>query len=233
MRTLAIIPARSGSKGLKDKNIKELNGKPLMAYTIDAALKSGVFDEIMVSTDSPLYASIAQKYGAEIPFLRSLNNSLDSSSSWDTVREVLSMYEQRGKVFDTICLLQPTSPLRTYEDIQNAYQIFCSKSAVSVISICELEHPLSWCNTLPENGSLEGFIKQADRVQRQKEKKYYRINGAIYFVRAEVIKAGSNIYQKESFAYVMKCERSIDIDTELDFLYAEMIYKNYMSGHLL
>lgn len=223
MNNLAIIPARSGSKGVKDKNIKLLGGKPLMAYTIEAALKSRVFNEVMVSTDSSIYASIAKNYGAEVPFLRSRYNSQDSSESWDTVREVLDMYKQQGKNFDTICLLQPTSPLRIYRDIQNAYQKFSSKSAKAVVSICEADHPLSWYNRLPEDECLENFIRQTEDMQRQKEEKYYRINGAIYIVSSEIIKNNLNIYQKGSFAYVMERENSIDIDTELDFLYAETI----------
>ena len=122
MRNIAIIPARSGSKGLKDKNIIELNGKPLMAYTIEAALKSKCFDTVMVSTDSRKYAKIAEEYGAEVPFLRSKENSSDGSSPWDVMEEVLNEYKKLGKEFDTFCLLQPTSPLRDEKDIKKAYK---------------------------------------------------------------------------------------------------------------
>ena len=101
MKNLAIIPARSGSKGLKDKNIKLLNGNPLMAYSIEAALESGKFDEVMVSTDSAKYADIAKEFGAMVPFLRGERTSGDTASSWDTVKEVLSCYEELGKKFDT------------------------------------------------------------------------------------------------------------------------------------
>ena len=112
MKNIAMIPARSGSKGLKDKNIRLLNGKPLLAYSIEAAIQSKLFDEIMVSTDSSYYADIAEKYGAKVPFLRSEGNSSDSASSWDTVQEILSFYRNAGEEFDSFCLLQPTSPLR-------------------------------------------------------------------------------------------------------------------------
>lgn len=118
MRNLAIIPARSGSKGLPDKNIMDLNGKPMMYYTIRAAIDSGCFEEIMVSTDSPKYAEIAVACGAKVPFLRSEAMSGDSAGSWDTVREVLSNYQKLGQTFDYVTLLQPTSPLRTAEDIR-------------------------------------------------------------------------------------------------------------------
>ena len=121
MKNLAIIPARSGSKGLVDKNIKLLDGKPLIAYSIEAALQSGVFDMVMVSTDSEKYAEIAWNYGAQVPFLRSAETSSDTASSWDAVAEVIENYRKLGTVFDTFMLLQPTSPLRTAQNIREAY----------------------------------------------------------------------------------------------------------------
>ena len=110
MRSIAIIPARSGSKGLPDKNIKPLNGKPLLAYSIEAALASGLFDTVHVSTDSERYAGIARRYGADEPFLRSAETSSDTASSEDAIREVLRRYEEMGQRFDAFMLLQPTSP---------------------------------------------------------------------------------------------------------------------------
>ena len=124
---LCIIPARSGSKGLKDKNIKMFCGRPLMALTIEAALNSKLFDEVMVSTDSELYAEIARDFGATVPFLRSDEMATDKAGTWDTAREVVSKYRELGKEFDTICLLQPTSPMRTSENIVNAYKVFKEK----------------------------------------------------------------------------------------------------------
>ena len=120
MKNLAIIPARSGSKGLKDKNIKMLSGKPLMAYTIEAAIESKMFCKVMVSTDSGNYAEIAREYGAEVPFLRSNELSGDKAGSWEVVLEVLQQYQTVGEIFDTVCLLQPTSPLRDSADIIQA-----------------------------------------------------------------------------------------------------------------
>lgn len=142
MRSIAIIPARSGSKSLPDKNIKDLNGKPLIAYSIEAAIASDVFDTVMVSTDSEKYALIARSYGAEVPFLRSNRTSTDTASSWDTVLEVLDKYEVQGKTFDSFCLLQPTSPMRISDDIKAAYEVFVLKSAFAVVSMTELEHPM-------------------------------------------------------------------------------------------
>ena len=113
MKNLAIIPARSGSKGLKDKNIKNLAGKPLLAYAINAAIDSGLYDTVHVSTDSEIYADIAEKNGADVPFLRNAETATDTSSTWDAVKYVLQEYEKQGKTFDVITVLQPTSPLRT------------------------------------------------------------------------------------------------------------------------
>ena len=159
MNNIAIIPARSGSKGLKDKNIKELDGKPLMAYSIEAALKSNQFETVMVSTDSKEYAKVASEYGAEVPFLRSEKTSTDEAGSWDVVLEVLSNYVGLGKTYDTVCLLQPTSPLRKVDDIINSYKMLEEKRADAITSVCEVDHSPWWTMTLPPNGSLKEFRK--------------------------------------------------------------------------
>lgn len=228
MKNLAIIPARSKSKGLPNKNIKQLNGKPLIAYSIEAALESKIFDEVMVSTDSEEYASIAKKYGASVPFLRSEKNSSDSSSSWDAVKEVLCNYEKNGKVFDNICLLQPTSPLRTYSDIIDAYLMLCNKNANCIISVCEMDHSPLWCNTIPDDMSLSNFINETVVASpRQSLPTFYRLNGAIYFVKKDYLLAVEEreLMKKGCFAFVMEKNKSIDIDDELDFLIAEAIMK--------
>ena len=223
MKNIAIIPARSGSKGLKDKNIKLLNGKPLMAYTIEAALKSEQFDDVMVSTDSEKYAEIAKSFGAKVPFLRSAETSTDKASSWDTVAEVLGRYAENGQTFDTLCLLQPTSPFRTAEDIKKAYELYNSQADFAVISVCEAEHSPLWCGHLPESGEFLNFINQDAMKQRQAGGKFYRLNGAIYIVNCEKFKTDRYFYQSGSFAYIMPQERSIDIDTALDFKMAEFL----------
>lgn len=223
MNNLAIIPARSGSKGLKDKNIKLLNGKPLIAYSIEAAKKSEIYSHILVSTDSERYGEIAIQYGAEVPFYRSEENASDVASSWDVVKEVLKKYQDMGIVFDTFTLLQPTSPLRKYEDIKKAYELFKEKDAIAVVSVCEMEHSPLWSNTLPENNSLSGFLRADSNKQRQKLETFYRINGAIYMADVKAFLENTNLYREDCYAYKMPAERSIDIDTELDFKIAETI----------
>lgn len=223
MKNIAIIPARSGSKGVKDKNIRDLCGKPLIAYTIEVAIKSGEFNEIMVSTDSEKYADIAKQFGAKVPFLRSNINATDTASSWDMVEEVLKKYAEIGKSYDTFCLLQPTSPLRTAEDIKNAYAIYREKADFAVVSVCEAEHSPLWCGHLPENGEFIGFIDQDNMKQRQAGGKFYRLNGAIYIVSTERFSKERYLYQAGSYSYIMSQKRSVDIDTEIDFKIAEVI----------
>ena len=224
MKNLAIIPARSGSKGVKDKNIRDFCGKPLMAYSIEAALHSGEFDEVMVSTDSKKYAEIARIWGANVPFLRSDRTADDTASSWDMVDEVLHCYQDRGREFDTFCLLQPTSPLRTAEDIKGAYRLFREKAEFAVVSVCEAEHSPLWCGHLPVSLEFVGFVDAANMKQRQAGGTFYRLNGAIYIVNVKRFQTDRFLYQKGSYAYLMRQERSVDIDTELDYLIAETIY---------
>ena len=224
MNNLAVITARSGSKGLKDKNIKMLKDKPLLAYSIEATKQSGIFSKIFVSTDSERYAETARKYGADVPFLRSEKIAGDSASSWDAVRESLCRYEDLGQQFDTVCLLQPTSPLRSSEDIINGYQLFIEKEADYVISVCQTEHSPLWSNTLSADMSMDGFIdKEIYSKPRQELPVYYRINGALYIVRVSALDRVDNLYCKGCYAYVMPMERSIDIDTALDFQMAELL----------
>lgn len=223
MRNIAIIPARSGSKGVKDKNIRDLAGKPLMSYTIEAALQSDQFDEVMVSTDSERYAEIAREYGANVPFLRSEQTATDTASSWDMVEEVLSKYEALGKSFDTFCLLQPTSPLRNAVDIAAAYELYRNKASFAVVSVCEAEHSPLWCGHLPENQEFTEFIDAESMKQRQAGGKFYRLNGAIYIVNTRKFREERFLYQVGSFAYIMTQEKSVDIDNEIDFKLAEIL----------
>lgn len=226
MRNIAIIPARSGSKGLKDKNIKMLNGKPLISYTIEAALQSNLFDEVMVSTDSEKYAQIAMEYGASIPFLRSEELSSDSASSWDVVKEIINHYEEKGKKFDTITLLQPTSPLRNKKHIIEAFDMYYANKAKFIASVCEVDHSPLWTNSLPENLSLVNFINdEIYSKPRQLLDTFYRLNGAIYIVDKYHLLNEMNLYKKDSYAYIMSKKSSVDIDDELDFKIAEVLIK--------
>lgn len=228
MSSLGIITARSGSKGIRDKNIRQLEGKPLIAYTIESALQSRYIDEVMVSTDSDIYASIAKDCGANVPFLRSAENSTDTAKSVDVVFEVLEGYERLGRYFDNFVLLQPTSPLRTYKNIDDAFQLFYEKDADSIVSVCECEHSPLLSNVLPDDLSLFGFIKDENIGRRQDFEKYYRLNGAIYISKVDTFQYSHTFYGKNSYAYIMNRQESIDIDTEDDFAYAEFLMRKVL-----
>lgn len=222
---IAVIPARSGSKGLKDKNIRNMSGKPLLAYTIEAAIESGIFDCVHVSTDSGQYAEVALRYGAEIPFLRAPEYATDTAATWDVVKYVIHEYEKTGKCFDIVMLLQPTTPLRTAEDIRGAYELMFQKHANAVVSVCEVDHSPLWADTIPEDGNMKGFVKKEYReIPRQQMPSYYRVNGAIYVVKTECLDDMSDLYENHCYAYKMSREQSIDIDSEMDFVMAEAIY---------
>ena len=224
VKRIAIIPARSGSKGLPDKNIKLLSGKPLMAYSIDAAISSGAFSRVFVSTDSEKYAKIAIENGADAHFLRSSVNASDHAGSWDVVREVLLRFEEEGEVFDEVMLLQPTSPLRTSEDILSAISLMQEKDALVVESLTEMDHSPLWSNTLPDDLSMEHFFNEYSDMPRQSLPTYYRENGAIYLLKRDLLKKeDADMFKERCYAYIMPRERSIDIDVELDFAFAELI----------
>lgn len=226
MRNIAIIPARSGSKGLPDKNIRLVNGKPLLAYTIEAALESGCFDTVHVSTDSERYAEIAREFGADVPFLRSAELATDTASTWDVVREVLARYAELGKKYDTMMLMQPTTPLRTGEDVKAAYALLQEKRAKSVIAVCEVDHSPLWCDTIPDSGSMKGFgRKDLAWVNRQELRPYYRVNGAIYLlsVNGISIPPDDDIYEDNCYALFMDRKKSIDIDCEDDLALVEFL----------
>lgn len=220
IKNIAIIPARSGSKGLKDKNIRLLNGKPLMAYSIIAAQKSGMFSKIIVSTDNECYAEIALKFGADVPFLRSEKNSADNAASWDVVKEVLNNITDR---FDTVCLLQPTSPFRTADDIVRGYKELSEKNADAITSVCETDHSPLWTMMLDDDLSMMAFRKNFVEIPRQMLGKYYMINGALYIRKVEYNEDTIILLDRKEYAYIMDKNRSIDIDSLNDFRYAEFL----------
>lgn len=227
MGNIAIIPARSGSKGLKDKNIIDLCGRPLMSYTVQAALESGMFDMVMVSTDSEYYAEIAQKCGAEVPFLRSREQSGDTSGSWDVVREVLAGYIEMGQLFEYVALLQPTSPLRNAEDIRGAFRYIQNGQAHSVVSVTEVEHPIQWCFRMHPDHFITDIAESPYRnARRQELEKHYRENGAIYIVHANMIRDPAyEFYADKCFGYFMPKDRSVDIDDRFDLTIAETLIR--------
>lgn len=224
---LAIIPARSGSKRLVHKNIKILKNKPLIAWSIEAALKSKYIKNVIVSTDSQEYARIAMQYGAQVPYLRDRSLSDDTSSSFDVIKNIIDFYANKNISFKHIVLLQPTSPLRNNKHIDEALDLFFKKKANSVISVCECEHSPLWSNTIPENGAMDLFLpSEIKNLRSQDLEKYYRLNGAIYIAKIKEFMQYKGFFMPNSFAYKMESIYSIDIHTDYDFKMASLLLKS-------
>ncbi len=225
---LALIPARGGSKGLPQKNIRLLGGKPLIAWTIEAAIQSACFTHVVVSTDDPEIAAISKNFGAEVPFQRPPELAGDTAKSIDVILHVIEWFGQRGASFQELALLQPTSPLRNADDIKGALKVFQEKKAVScecaVVSVCQSEHSPLWMNTIGEDLSMAGFLpKSAAGEGRQSLQQYYRLNGAVYLANVSYLKENNGFFGPKTYAYMMPQERSVDIDTELDLKFAEFL----------
>jgi CMP-N,N'-diacetyllegionaminic acid synthase len=224
---LALITARGGSKGLPRKNIKLLSGKPLIALTIECARKSEYVDRVVVSTDDEQIAAISRKFHAETPFMRPKSLATSNAKSIDVVLHALDWLKKHGQRYDLLLLLQPTSPLRTPEDIDRAIELLFKKKAKAVVSVSETEHHPYWSNILPKNACMKGFIPRSimNKV-RQELPAFYRLNGAIFLVFSDHLKTHRNFYGKDTYAYIMPRERSVDIDTKIDFYLAEYLLKH-------
>lgn len=221
---LAIIPARGGSKGLPGKNIRLLNGKPLIAYTVEAALKAKHIDRVIISTDDEEIASIAVKYGAELPFMRPAELASDTAMAIDNYIYTIGRLEKEsGTPIDAFVVLQPTSPLRTAEDIDGAIELFDQKGADSVISYCQEAHPVIWHKYLDAEGRFVDIF-ESNIKNRQDNRVSYYPNGAVYVFKSSVIRE-RKYYTNKSFAYIMPRTRSVDIDFIEDFEYAEFLLR--------
>lgn len=231
-KIIAIIPARSGSKGMIDKNISLLDGKPLMAHSIISAIESNIFDEIYVSTDSELYSSIGEAYGASVPFLRPHSLSKDSSQAYEYIIHALENYRDKfNKEFDYFVVLQPTSPLRQPCHIIESIKLAIDNHLNSVVSVVKASHIPQLTNKLDDTLSMEGFyINSKNSSNRQDYGTYYTLNGAIYIMKTDKFMECRNYYIENSKAYIMEKIFSVDIDDELDFEYAQFII-NKLKDH--
>ena len=225
-RILAIIPARGGSKGLPGKNIRELAGKPLIAWSIEAARQSRFVDEVIVSTDCEKTAQIAKLWGGHVPFIRPAELATDSAKGIDVILHALSWRQTIAPPVDLVLLLQPTSPLRTAEDIDLAVDLFSTRQAKVIVSVCPVDHHPWWSNTLPEDNSMRDFLRpEAVNTNRQELPAFYRLNGAIYLADVAFLQETQSFMTSETYASVMPAERSVDIDTLLDFRMAEFMLR--------
>jgi len=221
---LAIIPARGGSKRVPNKNILNLAGKSLISWSIEAAKKSKYIDDIVVSSDSDKILNIARKYSDIITIKRPDELATDIASSIDVIEHAIKYL---NKNYDYIILLQPTSPLRNEKHIDEAIELLMEKNGDAVISVCEIDHPVEWCNILPENLSMENFILKDNLNKRSQDlPKRYRINGAIYICKTErFLKEKTFFINDNIYAYIMDRKDSIDIDEEIDFKMAEFLIR--------
>ncbi|QOP44881.1 cytidylyltransferase domain-containing protein [Sulfurimonas paralvinellae] len=217
---LAIIPARSGSKRVPRKNILDLAGKPLIAWSIEAGLQSTYIDKVIVTSDDETILEIAKEYGSDV-LQRPQELASDTASSIETVIHTI----ENSDTYDFIVLLQPTSPLRTSKEIDEAIELLMTKKADAVISVCKTEHSPLWSNQLPEDNSMQNFLQAEAKNKRSQDlEPYYRLNGAIYIADTKrVLKEKTFFLNSKIYAYKMPQEKSIDIDTELDFKFAQFL----------
>ncbi|HEV7406408.1 MAG TPA: acylneuraminate cytidylyltransferase family protein [Chthoniobacteraceae bacterium] len=221
---LALIPARSGSKGLPGKNIRAFHGRPLLHWTIAAARASGVAERVIVSTDDAAMAEIAQAGGAEIPFLRPPELARDETPMLDVALDALAKLEADGFVADALLLLQPTSPLRGAKDLQAAAALLGDSDAV--VSVAPVKQHPHWLQRIDETGRLQPYEPASEAARRQDLPAVYALNGAIYFVRTEALRRERTFRPAGTKAYVMPPERSVDIDTEIDWQLAELLFSS-------
>jgi len=215
---LAIIPARGGSKRLPRKNILDLAGKPLIAWSIESALESRYIDKVIVSSDDDEILQISKSFGADI-INRPQELATDISTSFDAIKHTID----ETHPYDYIVLLQPTSPLRSTSHIDEAIETLVDKDADAVISVCEMDHSPLWSNTLPENESMNHFISEEVKNRRSQDlEDYYRLNGAIYICKTDLLLKEETFFIKENiYAYKMDRNSSVDIDEKIDFKLAE------------
>jgi CMP-N,N'-diacetyllegionaminic acid synthase len=227
MNIVAIIPARGGSKGLKRKNVLPLNGKPLIAYSIEAALKMDDIDRVIVSTDCEEIAEFAKEYGAEVPFIRPESLASDTATTIDVLKHTIDFLKQEeGYETDHILLLQPTSPLRSEKHVKEALNLYL-ENRCPVVSVCLADsHP--YLMRVKHGEYLVPFVDQPDKkaTRRQDLPEVYELNGAIYLTDYHHLMNVSAIYKDKVIPYVMDKRSSVDIDDEIDFKLAEVLLKD-------
>ncbi len=231
MKTLALIPARSGSKGIPRKNIRLLGGKPLIAWSIEAALASTYIDSVIVSTDDTEIADIGRQYGAEIPFMRPPELALDTTPGMDPVLHAIDLLPD----FDHVLLLQPTSPLRTTDDINRCIQLAIQYEASSVVSVCEPANSPYWMYRLNKNSRLnplfdsvnadnaDNTVNTINTTRRQELPPVYTLNGALYFANCAWLRKSKTFVTNDTVGFIMPREKSIDIDVPMDWKLAELM----------
>ena len=221
---LAIIPARGGSKRIPRKNIRDFLGKPIIAYSIEAALKCGLIDEVMVSTDDNEIAELAKNYGAKVPFMRSETTSNDFAGLAEVVEEVLACYKKVGKTFDNVCLILSTAPFVKPERIKEAYDLMLSKNYDSVFPVARFSYPIQRSLKM-HNGTVSMFYPENFSKRSQDLEPAYHDSGTFYWMKTEEFNKQKRFYAANTGAIVLPETEVQDIDSEEDWRVAEMKYK--------
>ncbi len=229
MSRIAIIPARGGSKRIPRKNIKEFCGKPILAYSVEAALNSKLFDEVMVSTDDKEIAGIAKKYGASVPFLRSAETANDFAILKDVLNEVLAKYNELGKNFDEVCCILPTAPLIETSDIVRSHEILETEKCVSVIPVVKYSYTI-FRSLKIENGKLDMNWPENYAKRSQDLPDAYHDAGLFYWYSKKYFEEKIAGFGENACPYVLDEEKVQDIDTLDDWRIAEMKYNMLKSG---
>ncbi len=219
MKLLALIPARGGSKGIPRKNIRNLRGKPLLAWTLEAAQRADGIDQIVVSTEDEEIAAVARAWGASVPFLRPAELARDDTPGIDPVLHAMDQLPD----LDWVLLLQPTSPLRTSEDIEAIVRLCMERGASSAVSVCEVDKHPYWMYRHNSAQRLVPLMDAPTSPRRQELPPVYALNGALYLARADWLRHERRFVSSDTLAYVMPAERSADIDTPLDWEWVEFL----------
>ncbi len=221
---LVVIPARGGSKRLPRKNVLPLAGRPLICWTIEAALEAKLKARIMVTSDDEEILAIAQQYQSQgvIAYKRPDELATDTASTADVLIDAVKVEQAAGHDPKTLVLLQPTSPLRNAEDILAALEIYRDSGCEdTVVTVCEVDHPTAWVGTIGEGGRLEGIAPSGKRSQDYRRE--YRLNGAVYVARVDRLVSSGSLFTERLGASVMPRTRSLDIDEKLDFRVCESL----------
>ena len=224
MKSLCIIPARGGSKRIPRKNIKPFMGKPIMAYSIEAALKADLFDEVMVSTDDEEFAEVARQYGASVPFLRSEATANDYATTVDVLLEVIETYKLRGMEFDTICCLYSTAPFVTSERLKEASSKL-SDSVDACFTMVEYSYPIQRSLRINEVGHVEMKYPEHLKSRTQDLEKVFHDAGQFYFVKTKTLIEEKTVWCKHTAPLVLSELEVQDLDTLTDWQLAEMKYE--------
>ncbi|MDR2692961.1 MAG: pseudaminic acid cytidylyltransferase [Chitinispirillales bacterium] len=221
---IAIITARGGSKRIPKKNIKEFFGKPMLHYAINACQNAGIFSEIMVSTDSDEIAKVAEKGGAQVPFMRSEKTSDDFASTFDVLEEVIANYKSAGKEFDTVCCVYPCVPFLSGQTLQNAYSQLTASGNDALLPMCRFPVPIEWAMKI-ENGILVPNDRKALLIRSQDIVPKYFDAGMFYIIKTTAFLTEKTLVPAKTMAYIMHEREVQDIDTADDWKTAELKYK--------